>query len=54
MATSFERLRRELAYLKGMTEGEERDHRVSPRAFHRLIELLDEWMEETEQLSRRQ
>ena len=27
---------------------------MSPRAFHRLIELLDEWMEETEQLSRRQ
>jgi hypothetical protein len=54
MTTSFERLRRELSYLKGMTEGEERDHRLSPRAFQRLIQLLDEWMEETEQLSRRQ
>lgn len=55
MATSFERLRRDLAYLKGVTEGgDEREHRLSPRAFHRLIQLLDEWMEETEQLSRRQ
>lgn len=55
MSTSFDRIRRELAYLRGMIDGEEeRDHRLSPRVFNRLIQLLDEWMEETERLSRRQ
>lgn len=55
MATSFEHIRRELAYLKGMTEGEnEKDHRLNARAFNRLLQLLDEWMEETEQWRRRQ
>jgi phage FluMu protein Com len=55
MATSFERIRRELAYLRGMTDGgDERDHRLNPQVFNRLVLLLDEWLEETEQLSRRQ
>lgn len=56
MATSFDHIRRELAYLQGMTDGEHErgNHPLNARAFHRLIQLLDEWMEETERMARRQ
>ena len=56
MATSFDHIRRELAYLRGMTDGEHErgNHPLNARAFHRLIQLLDEWMEETERMARRQ
>lgn len=52
--SSFEHIRRELSYIRGMMDGEtEESQTMEGRVLRRLATLIDEWVEETGHLAMR-
>lgn len=50
----YERLRREIAYIQGLLEGNQKQDSIEQRALGRLIDVIDELIEATQQMDKRQ
>ncbi|SEN23001.1 CD1247 N-terminal domain-containing protein [Lihuaxuella thermophila] len=50
----YERLRRELAYIQGLLEGTQKQDSIEQKALGRLVDIIDELIEATQQMDKRQ